>query len=110
VKPGEDIKMEIHPNVDQFIRIEKGFGKLIIGNDKSQQHSFPLSDGVGFIIPSGTWHQVINDGSSDLKLYTIYTPPEHPIGQIQIDRPNDDEKKQSGGCGCGSNYSSQSGG
>ena len=79
LKPGEEIGNEIHDNVDQFFRIEKGTAKYVIGN--TEEHT--VSDGDAIIIPAGTWHNVINTSQTDdLKLYTVYSPPNHPDGTI----------------------------
>ncbi|MFH1442689.1 MAG: cupin domain-containing protein [Candidatus Micrarchaeota archaeon] len=72
LKPGEEIGSETHPDVDQFFRFEKGRGVVVIDGKRN-----PVSDGSGVIVPSGAEHNVINVGKTDLKLYTIYSPPEH---------------------------------
>lgn len=98
LKPSEDIPMEIHPENDQFFRIEKGNGILIIGKDEEQQYDF--HDGSAFVIPANTWHRVVNTSSQEyLKLYTIYSPPHHPDGKIDITKPieTSNDIKQSGG-------------
>lgn len=78
LKPGEDIGRETHPDTDQFIRIEEGIGKAIIGQDE-----YDLEDGSAIVIPAGAEHNVINTSQDeDLKLYTVYTPPEHPDGTV----------------------------
>lgn len=77
LKPGEEIGMEVHENVDQFFRIEQGAGEAIIDNT-----SYELVDDTGLIVPAGTPHNIINSGEVDMKLYTIYTPPNHPDGTI----------------------------
>lgn len=78
LKPGEDIGRETHPDTDQFIRIEEGTGKAIIGDDE-----YELEDGSAIVIPAGAEHNVINTSQDeDLKLYTVYTPPEHPDGTV----------------------------
>ncbi|MEN9341770.1 MAG: hypothetical protein RIQ54_26 [Candidatus Parcubacteria bacterium] len=69
---GEDIGEEVH-DLDQFLRIEAGEGEAVVGGV-----SHPLSDGTALIVPAGTTHNIKNTSSCDcLKLYTIYTPPEH---------------------------------
>ena len=84
LKPLDDIHMEVHNDHDQFIKIEKGFGTAIIDNKE-----YELKDGIGLIIPAGTSHQIINNGKNDeLKLYTIYSPPEHKQGVQQINNPD----------------------
>ncbi len=76
--PKGDIGLETHPHTDQFIRVEAGEGKCKIGDSE-----YALKDGVSVIIPAGSEHNVWNTSpSEDLKLYTIYTPPEHKDGTI----------------------------
>lgn len=76
--PGEEIGMEVHPSVDQFFRVEKGTGKVIINGEESE-----ISDGTAIVVPAGTEHNVINTSETEeLKLYTIYSPPNHPPGTI----------------------------
>lgn len=78
LKPGEDIGRETHPDTDQFIRVEEGTGKAILDGEE-----FALEDGSAIVIPAGTEHNVINTSSTEaFKLYTVYTPPEHPDGTI----------------------------
>lgn len=79
LKPGEEIGNEIHENVDQFFRIEEGEAKVVINNGEEE---ITVEEDEVFIIPAGTWHNVINTGNEDLKLYTIYSPPNHPDGTI----------------------------
>lgn len=74
LKPGENIPQEVHGDIDQFIRVEAGEGKAILGGTE-----YLLKDDSAIIIPQGTEHEIINTSETDdLKLYTIYTPPEHP--------------------------------
>ena len=78
LRPQEDIGSEVHDDVDQFIRIESGSGKAVLDG---QEHS--LKAGSAVVIPAGVEHNVINTSAeTDLKLYTIYTPPEHPGGTV----------------------------
>ena len=78
LKPGEEIGSEVHKKVDQFFRIEKGRAKVIIDGIESL-----VTDGAGIIVPAGSEHNIINlSTSSDLKLYTIYSPPNHKDGVI----------------------------
>src|SRR5674476_1323513 len=73
LKPMEDIGMETHDDVDQFFRFEEGQGTVVIDGKK---HA--VKDGGAVIVPCGAEHNVINNSkTSDLKLYTIYSPPEH---------------------------------
>jgi mannose-6-phosphate isomerase-like protein (cupin superfamily) len=75
LKPKEEIGMEIHKKVDQFIRIEKGTALAIIGKENPKKYK--LKKEFFITIPSGTYHNIINIGRSDLKLYSIYSPPNH---------------------------------
>jgi mannose-6-phosphate isomerase-like protein (cupin superfamily) len=76
---GEEIGNEVHPNVDQFFRLEEGNAKFIF-NDK-EEHI--VGDGDAVVVPAGTYHNVINASSTKpLRLYTIYTPPNHPDGTV----------------------------
>jgi mannose-6-phosphate isomerase-like protein (cupin superfamily) len=80
--PQEEIGEEVHANVDQFFRIEKGVGKVVMDGAET-----PLKDGDAFIVPAGTKHNVMNTSAADpLKLYTIYSPPNHPDGKIHATR------------------------
>ncbi|MDV2482210.1 cupin domain-containing protein [Methanoculleus sp. Wushi-C6] len=73
LKPGEEIGAEVHDDVDQFFRFEEGEGKVIIDNTE-----YAVKDGSAVIVPSGANHNVINTSkTANLKLYTIYSPPEH---------------------------------
>jgi len=76
--PKEEIGMEMHTNVDQFFRIEKGQGKVIMNGEENV-----ISDGFAVVVPAGTQHNVINTSETEeLKLYTIYSPPNHPDRKI----------------------------
>ena len=77
INPGEDIGIETHPTTDQFLRIEQGSGKAIIGGQE-----YEVSDDFAITIPAGMEHNVINTGDVAMKLYSIYTPVEHPVGTI----------------------------
>lgn len=82
LKPGCEIGMEKHDNLDQFIKIENGEGEANIDKD-GEIKVYKLSEGYGIIIPSGTNHNIKNTGKTELKLYTIYTKPEHKPNLIQ---------------------------
>lgn len=82
LKPGEDIGLEVHDTVDQFFRIEEGRGKVIMNDEETD-----FEDGFGIIVPAGTKHNIVNTSQTeDLKLYTIYSPPNHPDGTIHKTR------------------------
>ena len=83
LNPGEDIGLEVHPDNDQFLRIEKGTGVVQMGNSREnlyfQQNAY---DDYAIFVPAGTWHNITNIGKDTMKLYTIYAPPHHPWGTI----------------------------
>ena len=84
---GEEIGAEVHPNLDQFLRIEQGQGLTQMGyrpDDMRMQAS--VSDDDAIFIPAGTWHNLINTGGIPLKLYSIYAPPQHPQGTVHRTR------------------------
>ncbi len=78
LKPGEEIGEEVHDKVDQFFRFEAGEGKVII-----DEQEYEVKDGDAVIVPAGSKHNIVNVSSSeDLKLYTLYSPPNHPDGTV----------------------------
>ncbi len=88
LKPGEEIGNEVH-HLDQFIRVEEGRAKAILNNGEAEH---ALEDDFAIIIPAGTWHNIINTGSEDLKLYTLYAPPEHKDGTIHPTKADEKEE------------------
>ncbi len=80
---GEDIGLEQHPDLDQFIRIEQGQGLVRMGSREDRlDFERSVSDDDAIIIPAGSWHNLINTGNVPLKLYSIYAPPAHPRGTV----------------------------
>jgi mannose-6-phosphate isomerase-like protein (cupin superfamily) len=74
--PGEEIGMEVHHDVDQFFRFEAGVGKSILNGEETV-----LKDGDVLIVPAGTEHNIVNTSETEsLKLYTVYSPANHPDG------------------------------
>ncbi|MDX1691337.1 MAG: cupin domain-containing protein [Acidimicrobiia bacterium] len=81
---GGEVGLEVHPETDQFLRIEQGRARVLMG---------PAEDDLGFdepareddaiLVPAGTWHNVVNAGDEDLKLYSLYAPPHHPHSTVQ---------------------------
>ncbi|AWE07285.1 cupin domain-containing protein [Lysinibacillus sp. 2017] len=83
INVGEDVGLEIHPNVDQFLRVEQGQGIVQMGKSKDNlSFQCRIFDDSAIIIPSGMWHNVTNTGNIPLKLYSIYAPPNHPFGTV----------------------------
>lgn len=90
LNPGEEIGMEVHPNVDQFFRFEQGNAKIIIDGEETNVESE-----WAVIIPAGSQHNIINTGSISLKLYTIYSPANHPDGTIHATKEEAEEYEKS---------------
>lgn len=87
LQPGEEIGLETHPDHDQFIRIDQGKAQAVLNGEEHK-----LEDGFAVVIPAGTEHNIINTSDSKpLKLYTLYTPPEHPDGTIHKTKSEADE-------------------
>jgi mannose-6-phosphate isomerase-like protein (cupin superfamily) len=83
LNPGEDIGLEMHPGVDQFLRIEQGQGITQMGKSKNNLNfARNVFDDSAIVIPAGTWHNLTNTGNIPLKLYSIYAPPNHPFGTV----------------------------
>ncbi len=79
LQAGEEIGNEVHPKVDQFFRIEEGEAKFVFNNN--EEHL--VHDGDAVIVPAGTYHNVINTSKTKtLRLYTLYSPPNHPDGTV----------------------------
>lgn len=89
IPPGGEIGAEVH-HLDQFLRCEAGEGKAVLDG---VEH--PITDGYAVLVPAGAMHNIINTGQSDLKLYTLYGPPNHRDGVIHATREEaegDDEE------------------
>lgn len=96
LRAGENIGWEMHDHLDQFLRVERGTGTLKLGRSADEvveEHA--VSDDWAMIIPAGTWHDVVNDGDSDLKLYSIYGPPDHPEGTVHVTKAEADAAESS---------------
>ena len=86
IKPGDEIGMEVH-ELDQFIRIEQGQAKVILDGVEHE-----AEDDWAVVIPAGTDHNVINTGEVDLKLYSVYSPPEHKNGTVHSTKADEQEE------------------
>jgi mannose-6-phosphate isomerase-like protein (cupin superfamily) len=77
LKPGEDIGAEVHEELDQFFRVDAGKGKVVLDGVEHE-----IEDGFAVVVPAGMNHNVVNTGNEPLKLYTVYSPPEHRDGVV----------------------------
>lgn len=94
IPTGGEIGLEIHPETDQFIRIESGNGMVMMGPAKNRLNfQRPVSDGYAVFVPAGTWHNIINTGNRPLKIYTIYAPPHHPHGTVHATKDISDAQE-----------------
>lgn len=91
LKPGEEIGNEVH-EVDQFIRIEAGSGEALLNNEQKTT----ISDGFAILVPAGTWHNITNTGTDDLKIYTVYSPPQHLKDTVQPTKADEVEDEFDG--------------
>lgn len=94
-----EIGAEIHPGLDQLICIVEGCGLAVMQNPRtSRSCRHQVTAGSAVIVPAGTRHNIINAGSTPLKLYSVYAPPQHPFGTIQrtAEEAEDSEEEKSG--------------
>ena len=83
-----DIGVEMHDDVDQFIRVESGRARVYMGACQSSLKEVGAVDGnYAILIPAGTWHNIVNVGNCPLKLYSLYAPPKHPRGTVNPTKP-----------------------
>jgi mannose-6-phosphate isomerase-like protein (cupin superfamily) len=94
--PGEDIGREAHHDRDQFLRIEQGRARLELGTAEDRvDETHEVEDDWAIIIPAGVWHNVVNTGEGELKLYSLYSPPEHPDGNVHRTKAEAEEAERS---------------
>ena len=97
IPAGKDIGLEVHPDTDQFIRLDAGRGRAQIGPTKDQlTFDQEVSDGWCVLIPAGSWHNVTNVGDDPMQLYVIYAPAHHKPGKVHrtaadAEKDTDDE-------------------
>jgi mannose-6-phosphate isomerase-like protein (cupin superfamily) len=95
LRPGEDIGREAHTATDQFIRIERGRARVEFGRAEGRiDETYDVEDDWAIVIPAGVWHNVVNTGTQDLKLYSLYSPLEHPAGTIHRTKTEAEEAER----------------
>jgi len=92
IPPGGDIGLEVHPDNDQFLRLEQGRGRCQMGATKDAlTFDEQVGDGWAIFVPAGMWHNVTNIGDEDLRLYALYGPPHHPHGTVHATKADAEE-------------------
>lgn len=80
---GGEVGLEVHEDTDQFLRLEQGKAKVLMGATKDNlDQEWSAEDDWAIFVPAGTWHNIVNDGDEPLKLYSIYAPVHHPHGTV----------------------------
>lgn len=95
IPPCGEIGLEMHPDLDQFLRLEQGEGKVMMGKSRdclSFQQNVCANSAI--FIPAGTWHNLINTGDEPIKLYSIYAPVQHPPGTIHCTKADSDAAEE----------------
>ena len=89
--PGEEIGWESHHDRDQFLRLEQGQARVEFGRtEEAVDETHQVGDDWAFIVPAGVWHNVVNTGAEHLKLYSLYSPPEHADGTVHLTKAEAD--------------------
>jgi mannose-6-phosphate isomerase-like protein (cupin superfamily) len=84
VPVGSDIGLEMHPETDQFLRLDAGLGRVQMGRTRDNlEFEQEVSDGWCILVPAGTWHNVTNIGNEPMQVYAIYAPAHHQPGKVQ---------------------------
>jgi mannose-6-phosphate isomerase-like protein (cupin superfamily) len=93
--PGEDIGREAHHDRDQFLRIEQGRARVELGRTEGTvDETHDVGDGWAAVVPAGVWHNLVNTGTEDVKLYSLYSPPEHPPETVHRTRAEAEEAER----------------
>lgn len=83
ILPGHDVGLEVHPDNDQFLRLESGRGLVQMGNAEDNLTFEEQAEAdYAVFVPAGTWHNITNNGTEPMKLYSIYAPAHHPHGTV----------------------------
>ncbi len=91
IEPGGEIGWEAHHDIDQFLRVEQGTGRAEFGATEDRvDETHDVEDDWAIIVPAGVWHNVINTGGDALKIYSLYSPPEHPDGTVHVTKAEAD--------------------
>jgi len=92
IEVGGEIGLEIHNENDQFLRVEQGKARVLMGDSADEMDFEAIAeDDFGIFVPTGKWHNVINIGDEPLKVYSIYSPNHHPFGTVHQTKADADE-------------------
>ena len=81
---GGDIGLEVHPETDQYLRLDAGRGRVQMGPSKDRlEFDREVEDGWAVLVPAGTWHNITNIGDEPMRLYAVYAPVHHAAGIVQ---------------------------
>ncbi len=84
IEPGHDIGLEVHENLDQFLRIEQGQALVSMGPSVDDLKTWRAGNSDAVMVPAGTWHNLLSNGEVPLKVYSVYAPPQHPHGTVHV--------------------------
>ncbi len=84
IEPGNDIGLEVHPDTDQFLRIEQGQVTVLMGPNQDELEAREAVADEAVLVPAGTWHNLVNNGTEPFKVYSIYAPSHHPHGTVHV--------------------------
>lgn len=91
IAPGDDIGLEVHEDHDQFLRVEEGKGRVQMGpTEDDLSFDEEVGDDWVVLVPAGSWHNITNIGDEPLKVYSLYSPPEHPPGTVHATKAESD--------------------
>lgn len=83
IEVGGQVGLEVHPETDQFLRLEAGKAKVVMGpSEDNLDKEWEAEDDWAIFVPAGTWHNILNVGDEPLKMYSIYAPAHHPFGTV----------------------------
>ncbi|MCE1178304.1 MAG: cupin domain-containing protein [Micrococcales bacterium] len=94
---GESIGLEVHPETDQFLRLDAGKGRCVMGPAEERlDFEQDVEDGWSIQVPAGMWHDVINTGDEPMRLYAVYAPVHHAAGIVQETAADAEADEESG--------------
>ena len=97
IEPGSSIGLEVHPETDQFLRLDAGQGRYVMGPSEDQlDFQQDVSDGWAIQVPAGVWHDVINTGDEPMQVYAVYAPSHHAQGIVQETAEQAEQDEESG--------------